>query len=65
MKKIKILRAVHDITQVELARICNLSQSKLSLIERGLTEPSKEEENRIFDVLKLDDSIWSSDQNKC
>lgn len=44
-QKIKILRKKQNLTQIELAQLCDISTSFLSNIERGVNAPS-------FDVLE-------------
>jgi DNA-binding XRE family transcriptional regulator len=48
-RRVKAARAVAELKQVELARILGVSQNRISLIERGLSELSARELQTILD----------------
>lgn len=49
--RLRVVRADRDVSQVELAFKTGINQSKISLIENGYVEPSKEEREDIAAAL--------------
>ena len=53
---LKIERVRKDFSQDYLALKCGISQGRISLIERGRTEPTEKEAQRISQALSLPES---------
>jgi putative transcriptional regulator len=50
--RLRVRRAEQDVTQLELAQKVGVSDSQISLMERGHIDPSPEMAARIADVLE-------------
>jgi transcriptional regulator with XRE-family HTH domain len=48
---IKISRVKQGLTQLTVSQASNISQGRLSLLERGLIEPTTDERQRLAEVL--------------
>jgi transcriptional regulator with XRE-family HTH domain len=51
MRDLKVLRVERDLTQYELSSRTSIPQSKLSLIENGLRQPSEEDLGKLASAL--------------
>ena len=51
MLMIKFRRISADLTQWQIAQAAQMSQGRYSMIERGLIEPTKDERERLAQVL--------------
>ena len=51
--KIKALRALHNLTQDQVAKELRCDHSKISRIERGYIQPKLEEKQKIAELLKV------------
>ena len=47
----RLQRIIEGLTQAEVARAARITVGRLSLIERGLLRPTREESDRLTDVL--------------
>lgn len=57
--KLREVRVVKRITQFQLRVATGVHQSKISMIEHGLVEPSEDEKKRIAKALGVQlESIW-------
>ena len=52
-KIIKEIRLVNGVKQYELAYRCKMSGTALSLIEKGVSQPTKKTLKKIFDILEV------------
>lgn len=52
--KVKLMRLVKGLSQIELARKSRLSKGTLSLIERGLVDPKPESRTALAVALECD-----------
>jgi transcriptional regulator with XRE-family HTH domain len=55
--RIKLIRQVKQVSQLELARAIGIDNSRLSLIENGYVEPTSEQLDKIKAALN-----WPSDE---
>lgn len=53
ISNLKKVRLLSEMTQEEFCKMLGVSQSYLSLLERGKREPTKEIETKINEVLKV------------
>ena len=53
INKIKALRTLRNLTQDQIAKELRCDHSKISRIERGFIRPSKEEKEKIAELLKV------------
>ena len=51
--KIKVLRALRNLTQDQIAKELRCDHSKISRIERGYIQPKPEEKQKIADLLEV------------
>jgi len=54
--RLRMVRAERRLTQIRLALRARIHQSRLSLIENGYAEPTKEERERIAKALQLSEA---------
>ena len=54
-EKLKLMRAMRGMQQLELAHETNIWQSKISVLENGLCDPTPDEKQRIEEVLGWDE----------
>lgn len=52
-RRLRVLRAEHDLTQLRTAALAKINPGRLSLIENGHIEPNPDERIRIARVFKL------------
>lgn len=58
-KGLIILRVNHGLTQVEMAKVCNVSKSTYNFIENGKRRGSAEFWQRVKEYFKLDgEQMW-------
>ena len=50
---VKVIRFISGLSQLNFANVAGLWQSRLSLIERGLLKPSRNEQQKIDDFVKF------------
>jgi len=50
-KRLKVLRAILDLNQIQFGQMADIAQSRLSMIEGGLGEPKDEEIQKIETAL--------------
>ena len=51
--KIRVLRAIHNLSQDQVANELGCDHSKVSRIERGLISPTPEEKKKIAKLLEV------------
>ena len=51
-EKILDYRAEHDISMLEFAKMCNVTQQTIHNIEKGVQEPSRLTERKILNVIE-------------
>lgn len=59
MKKIRKIRLMSGLTQYDVEQLTGISQTKISLIERGYRKPSSTEMERLEKVLKHEIQAFS------
>jgi transcriptional regulator with XRE-family HTH domain len=51
MLKVRVLRISQNMTLWDLSRVACISQGRLSMLERGLIDPTEEERERLSQIL--------------
>ena len=55
MKRLRFIRLIQGLTQIELAYKSGVSASRISLIECGYVKPSSRDSDRLATTLKVDE----------
>lgn len=63
MNQIKKRRLELEFSQYEIEKLTGISQTKLSLIERGYREPSSDERKKLAKALRLEVKELFEDKN--
>ena len=56
---IEVKRRERGLSQWDVARLTGIVQSRLSLIERGIVQPKREEAEKLKGILKIEVSSFS------